>query len=85
LQWLIKKSGASDIKVYDSDAAPNEWGSLEVIGVAGDYKAIAENMRLDLAELEHRTKLRAEGIIDFPPMIRVLEEAPTTFTELKDR
>jgi hypothetical protein len=85
LQWLIKKSNAVDIKIYDSDAAPNEWGDLQVVGIAGNYKAIGENMRLDLAELERRTKLRAEGVISFPPMIRVLEEAPTTLNELNDR
>lgn len=84
LQWLIKKSGAADIKIYDSDAAPNEWGDLEVVGVAGNYKAIAESMQRDFAELDRRTKLRAEGVTAFPLTIRVLEEAPTTLNELRD-
>jgi hypothetical protein len=39
------------VRVYDSDAAPDDWGGLEVIGRKGDYAAIARCMAEDVEEL----------------------------------
>ena len=45
----------ADIRVYDSDAAPDDWGEMDVVGRKGDYAAIAKAMAGDLDELKRRT------------------------------
>lgn len=82
-QWLSTQLGG-DIAVYDSDASPDEWAGLEVIGRGADYGVIAAAMQSDLEELQRRTELRAVGKNDFPPMVRILEESPETLSALKD-
>lgn len=47
-------------KVYDPDAAPGEWGNLDVIGKGGDFEAINKEMDNDLLELQSRIELRSK-------------------------
>ena len=82
-QWQIQQLQAG-VKVYDSDASPTDWQGLEVIGRAANYGAIAEAMQADLKELQRRTEMRSRGDESFPPIIRILEEAPETLSSLKD-
>lgn len=46
------------VKVYDADAAPEEWEGLECIGRGGDFAAIEEEMNKDLEDLAERLKTR---------------------------
>jgi energy-coupling factor transporter ATP-binding protein EcfA2 len=57
-QWLATQS-ASQVKVYDSDAAPTEWQGLEVVGRGGDFTAIETSMTNDLKELQNRIEKRS--------------------------
>lgn len=57
-QWFA--SQCSRCKVYDPDAAPGEWGDLEVIGKGGDFEAINQAMQNDLIELQTRIELRSK-------------------------
>jgi hypothetical protein len=49
------------VRVYDSGAAPWEWGALDAAGRSGDYAAVAQDMAEDIAELRRRTALHGEG------------------------
>lgn len=57
-QWFA--SQCSRCKVYDPDAAPGEWGNLEVVGKGGDFEAINNAMADDLTELQTRIELRSK-------------------------
>jgi Uma2 family endonuclease len=70
------------VRVYDSDAAPGEWGALDVTGRSGDYVAIAEGMAEDIEELRYRTALHGEGEAFGGEVVRVIEEYPSTAAEL---
>jgi HTH-type transcriptional regulator, competence development regulator len=72
------------VRVYDSDAAPWEWGALEVAGRTGDYAAIAQGMAEDIEELRRRTALHGEGREFGGEVVRVIEEYPGTAAELAD-
>jgi transcriptional regulator with XRE-family HTH domain len=72
------------VRVYDSDAAPWEWGALDVAGRAGDYTAIAQSMAEDIAELRRRTALYGEGREFGGEVVRVIEEYPNTAAELAE-
>jgi HTH-type transcriptional regulator, competence development regulator len=76
---------SADVRVYDSDAAPADWGGLEVIGRKGDYAAIARCMAEDVEELQHRTSLHGEGYDCGGEIVRVIEEYPSTAAELAER
>jgi len=75
----------ADIGVYDSDAAPRDWGSMKVIGNKGNYKAIAAGMEKDMKELKHRTVLHGEGKKFGKEIVRVIEEYPSTAAELSEQ
>jgi len=72
------------VRVYDSDAAPEEWGALDVVGRSGDYAAIAKGMAEDIEELRHRTALHGEGEVFGGEIVRVIEEYPSTAAELAE-
>lgn len=57
-QWFA--SQCSRCKVYDPDAAPDEWNGLKVIGRGGDFEAINQAMQADLVELQSRIELRSK-------------------------
>lgn len=82
-QWLSTQMNG-EVSVYDSDASPDEWQGLQVVGRGADYGAIAAAMESDLEELQRRTELRAVGKNNFPLMVRILEESPETLSALKD-
>ncbi len=63
----------ADVRVYDSDAAPEDWGNMNVIGRKGDYVAIALGMVDDLETLQHRTVLHGEGYDCGGEIVRVIE------------
>jgi HTH-type transcriptional regulator, competence development regulator len=75
----------ADVRVYDSDTAPADWGGLEVIGRKGDYAAIARCMAEDVEELQRRTSLHGEGYDCGGEVVRVIEEYPSTAAELAER
>lgn len=58
-QWLAYQVGG-EVTVYDSDAAPEEWRGLKVVGRKGNLQAIRAAMVADLEELERRIELRGE-------------------------
>ncbi len=74
----------ADVGVYDSDAAPKDWGDMNVIGRKGDYVAIAQGMADDLETLQHRTVLHGEGHDCGGEIVRVIEEYPSTAAELAE-
>jgi HTH-type transcriptional regulator, competence development regulator len=75
----------ADVRVYDSDAAPTNWGGLEVVGRKGDYATIARGMAEDVEELQRRTSLHGEGRDCGGEVVRVIEEYPSTAAELAER
>jgi transcriptional regulator with XRE-family HTH domain len=84
-KYLIKSYFQdAQVRVYDSDAAPWEWGELDVAGRSGDYAAIAQGMAADIAELRHRTALHGEGRAFGGEVVRVIEEYPSTAAELAE-
>jgi transcriptional regulator with XRE-family HTH domain len=84
-KYLIKSYFQdAHVRVYDSDAAPWEWGDLDVVGRSGDYAAIAQGMAEDIAELRRRTALYGEGQEFGGEVVRVIEEYPSTATELAE-
>ncbi len=56
----IAYSIGGKIRIYDADAAADEWQGLEVIGRCADFLAINEAMRLDLEDLQTRTIKRGK-------------------------
>jgi len=84
-KYLIKSYFQdAHVRVYDSDAAPREWGELDVLGRAGDYAAIAQGMAEDIAELRRRTALHGEGREFGGEIVQVIEEYSNTAAELAD-
>lgn len=75
----------SSVTVYDTDAKPDEWAGLEVIGRKGNTAAIAEAMAQDLALLKQRTEQRGDGHSIQTEEIRVIEEFPTIAADLDDK
>jgi len=74
----------ADIKVYDSDARPNDWKDLTVKGRKADYEETALEMAKDLKELQHRTELYGDGFDPGNEIVRVVEEWPTTAASLSE-
>jgi hypothetical protein len=57
---FLAYSAGGAVRVYDADAAADEWHGLEVVGRGADFKAINQAMSDDLKEVHRRTLLRAE-------------------------
>lgn len=74
----------ADVRVYDSDAAPDDWPGMDVVGRKGHYLAIAEGMTDDLTELKTRTGLHGDGHPFGGEIVRVIEEFPSTAAELSE-
>jgi hypothetical protein len=73
------------IKVYDADAAADEWIGLPVVGRCADFDAIDEAMRQDLDELQQRTILRGERgstACDGMDTVTIAEEFPLLVGEV---
>ncbi|MBA3789570.1 ATP-binding protein [Patescibacteria group bacterium] len=58
-QWISYQVGG-EVKIYDPDAAPDDWNGLTVIGRRGNFAAIADAMAADLVELQRRIEVRGE-------------------------
>ena len=74
------------IKIYDADAAADEWEGLNVIGRGANFSAINEAMKLDLEELQQRTILRAEkgsNACNGMDVVTVAEEFPLLVGEVE--
>lgn len=56
-QYLAYQIGGN-VTVYDSDASPDEWVGLNVVGRCGDFASIQEAMLSDLMELQRRVEIR---------------------------
>lgn len=85
-QYLAYQVGGQ-IKVYDADAAPEEWMGLEVVGRGGQFEQIGAAMIADVEDLEARLKLRGErGDRALAGMDEILiaEEFPLLADELGD-
>jgi hypothetical protein len=79
-------SVGGDIKIYDADAAADEWRGLTVIGRGADFDAIDQAMRQDLDELQQRTILRAENgshACDGMECVTIAEEFPLLVGEVE--
>lgn len=74
------------IKVYDADAAADEWTGLNVIGRCADFRAIETAMSADLEELQERTILRGEKgshACDGMDCVTIAEEFPLLVNEVE--
>ena len=74
------------IKVYDADAAADEWQGLEVIGRCADFGAIEAAMHDDLEELQERTILRGQkgsNACDGMDCVTIAEEFPLLVGEVE--
>lgn len=74
-----------DIKVYDADAAADEWTGLNVIGRCADFQAIERAMQADLTDLQERTILRGEKgshACDGMDVVTIAEEFPLLVGEV---
>jgi energy-coupling factor transporter ATP-binding protein EcfA2 len=83
-QWLAYQVGG-EITVYDSDASPDEWTGLNVVGRKGNFSAIAEAMEADLEELQRRIELRGESgdkALAGMDSITIAEEFPLLVSEV---
>jgi energy-coupling factor transporter ATP-binding protein EcfA2 len=83
-QWLAYQVGG-DITVYDSDASPDEWAGLNVVGRKGNFQAIADAMEDDLQELQRRIELRGESgdrALAGMDSVTIAEEFPLLVSEV---
>lgn len=74
------------IKVYDADAAADEWQGLEVIGRCADFASIEAAMHSDLEELQERTILRGlkgKNACDGMNCVTIAEEFPLLVGEVE--
>lgn len=81
----IAYSVGGTIKVYDADAAADEWIGLNVIGRCANFQAIEEAMTADLNDLQERTILRGEKgshACDGMDVVTIAEEFPLLVGEV---
>lgn len=81
----IAYSVGGDIKVYDADAAADEWLGLNVIGRCANFNAIEQAMSSDLNDLQERTILRGEKgshACDGMDVVTIAEEFPLLVGEV---
>lgn len=85
VQWLVQRyfTGA-DVRVYDSDAAPEDWPGFPVIGRGGDFVSISGAMVEDLKLLDRRCEQRSQGKAITTEAVRVCEEFPAVAAELTE-
>jgi hypothetical protein len=79
-------SVGGQIKVYDADAAADEWLGLAVIGRRADFAAIDAAMKADIDELQERTILRGEKgshACDGMDTVTIAEEFPLLVGEVE--
>jgi hypothetical protein len=82
----IAYSIGGSIKVYDADAAADEWRGLNVVGRSADFAAIDAAMQADIEELQQRTILRAEKgshACDGMDCVTIAEEFPLLVGEVE--
>lgn len=75
------------IKVYDVDAAPDEWQGLEVIGRGGRFDQVEQEMQKDLDDLAERLRERgSKGDIAFigREVFMIAEEFPLLKDEVEN-
>lgn len=81
----IAYSIGGDIKVFDADAAADEWLGLNVIGRCANFSAIEQAMQADLTDLQERTILRGEKgshACDGMDVVTIAEEFPLLVGEV---
>jgi hypothetical protein len=82
---FLAYSVGGTIKVYDADAAADEWLALNVVGRCADFEAIEAAMNADLDELQQRTVLRGEKgshACDGMDCVTIAEEFPLLVGEV---
>ncbi len=82
----IAYSVGGEIKVYDADAAADEWLGLDVIGRCANFDAIEQAMTADLIDLQERTILRGEKgshACDGMDCVTIAEEFPLLVGEVE--
>lgn len=82
---FLAYSIGGDIKVYDVDAAADEWLGLNVIGRCANFSAIEQAMQADLTDLQERTILRGEKgshACDGMDVVTIAEEFPLLVGEV---
>jgi hypothetical protein len=66
-----------NVTVLDPHAAPGEWNAARVIGLEGDFDAIAQYMAYMQDELQRRMRLRGSGQqLEFDPLTVATDEMP---------
>lgn len=81
----IAYSVGGTIKVYDADAAADEWLGLNVVGRCANFSAIEQAMQSDLTDLQERTILRGEKgshACDGMDCVTIAEEFPLLVGEV---
>jgi hypothetical protein len=85
MRAIIEKR-RGEVLVIDPHAAPNEWNASRVIGMEGNFDAIAEFFGWMQNELARRTGLRGRGEqMDFPELTVATDELPAIVTKLGKR
>jgi hypothetical protein len=82
----VAYSVGGSTKVYDADAAADEWLGLEVIGRCANFQAIESAMQADLNDLQERTILRGEKgshACDGMDVVTIAEEFPLLVGEVE--
>lgn len=75
------------IKIYDADAAADEWTGLEVVGRCANFQAIEEAMEADLNDLQERTILRGmkgSHACDGMDCVTIADEFPLLVDEVSN-
>jgi hypothetical protein len=68
--------------VLDSHAAPDDWQTLNVIGMGRDYEAIGKEVERLVALMDARYEARKLGQKKFEPLIVILDEFPACVANL---
>lgn len=82
----IAYSVGGTIKVYDADAAADEWVGLPVVGRCANFREIEEAMEADLIDLQERTILRGQQgshACDGQDVVTIAEEFPLLVGEVE--
>lgn len=84
-QYLAFEIGGQ-VKVYDSDATPDEWRGLEVYGRGGNVAEIEIEMQQDLIDLEDAISLRGlkgDSAVAGQERVLIAEEYPFLKDEIE--
>lgn len=74
-----------NIAALDTDAAPDDWPGINVIGKGFNITKIRAQFNKDIKVLQHRTNLRAAGKPVGDEVIRIVEEYPSVNASIDDQ